>query len=288
MTASIIDGKLVASKLKQSIKIEVEHCIQQNYRQPGLAVVLIGDDHASHLYVNSKRKACSEVGILSFAHHLPTKTSQIELLALIDALNQNEKIDGILVQLPLPTHINKNAIIDHIDPNKDVDGFHPYNFGRLAQGNPALRPCTSYGVIQLLNYYQLPIEGKHAVVIGASTIVGRPMALELLLARATVTICHSATKNLEQLVRSADIIISATGVRHVIDSAWLSKNQIVIDVGLHRLNKNEICGDVHFQKAKEQVAWITPVPGGVGPMTVATLLKNTVQAWKKANGQPRE
>lgn len=282
MTASIIDGKHVATGIKTSIKHQVEGFIQQGHRSPGLAVILLGDDQASALYVNGKRKACLDVGFQSFAYNLPIQTTENELLSLIDTLNQADDVDGILVQLPLPAHINTNAIIEHINPDKDVDGFHPYNFGRLAQGHPALRPCTPYGVIQLLEYYQLAISGKHAVVIGASNIVGRPMALEFLLAKATVTICHSLTENLEQYVRQADIIVSATGVRNIVDVQWLNAQQIIIDIGMHRLSDNTICGDVDFHQAKNKVAWITPVPGGVGPMTIATLLLNTLSSWKKS------
>ncbi|MDP3704585.1 MAG: bifunctional methylenetetrahydrofolate dehydrogenase/methenyltetrahydrofolate cyclohydrolase FolD [Legionellaceae bacterium] len=281
MTASIINGKHVATDIKISIKQQVEHATQQGHRPPGLAVVLLGEDHASAIYVNGKRKACLDVGFKSFAYNLSAKTTEHELLALIDTLNQTDDVDGILVQLPLPPHINTDTIIEHINPNKDVDGFHPYNFGRLAQGNPTLRPCTPYGVMQLLNYYQLDVRGKHAVVIGASNIVGRPMALEFLLAKATVTMCHSLTNNLEQYVRQADIIVSATGVRNIVDVEWLNLQQIIIDVGMHRLSDNSICGDIDFHQAKNKVAWITPVPGGVGPMTIATLMQNTLSSWKK-------
>jgi len=279
MTASILDGKLVALNIKTTIKHHVDHALQQGYRAPGLAVVLIGDDPASALYVNAKRKACLEVGFQSFAYNLPAETTELELLSLIDTLNQTNDIDGILVQLPLPSHVNTNKIIEHINPNKDVDGFHPLNFGRLAQGNPMLRPCTPYGIIQLLDAYELTIPGQHAVIVGASNIVGRPMALEFLLAKATVTVCHSLTKPLEHYVKAADILVSATGVRNLIDPKWLNSKQIIIDIGMHRIN-NRVCGDVDFHSANEKVAWITPVPGGVGPMTIATLLQNTLSAWQ--------
>ena len=207
MTASIIDGKLVATEIRNKIRQTVGTYTTDGRRAPGLAVVIVGDDPASHIYVSNKRKTCSEVGFNSYAYDLPTRTNEKELLALIDDLNQNKDIDGILVQLPLPDHINTTTVIEHIKPSKDVDGFHPYNLGRLAQGNPLLRPCTPYGVIQLFQHYQLTLSGKHAVVVGASNIVGRPMALELLLAKATVTICHRATHQLEQHIRMADVVV---------------------------------------------------------------------------------
>ncbi len=279
MTASIINGKPVATAIKQKIQQQVEASIRKNCRPPGLAVILLGEDHASTIYVNAKRRACLEVGFQSFAHNLPVHTTEKELLFLIDKLNHDHEVDGILVQLPLPAHIDKNTVIEHISPHKDVDGFHPYNFGRLAQGNPTLRPCTPYGVIRLLAHYQLAVEGKNVVVIGASNIVGRPMSLEFLLAKATVTVCHKQTSQLESYVRTADIIVSATGVRHIVDIDWLNKEQIIIDIGMHRLHDNTVCGDLDFHQAKHQVAWITPVPGGVGPMTIAMLLENTMSIY---------
>lgn len=281
MTASILDGKRVASEIKATIKHHVELAIEHDHRPPGLAVVLLGDDPSSALYVKGKRQACLDVGFHSFAYHLPYHTTEKELLLLIDTLNQATDVDGILVQLPLPEHISTHTIIEQINPLKDVDGFHPYNLGRLAQGNPTLRPCTPYGVMQLLAYYHLAIQGKHAVVIGTSNIVGRPMALELLLAKATVTLCHSLTEQLEHHVRHADLIVSATGVHHIIDVDWLNENQIIIDVGMHRLSDQTLCGDIDFHHAKHKVAWITPVPGGVGPMTIATLLQNTLSCAQK-------
>ena len=276
--ASILDGRHVASDLKKDIKLNVEKRLEHGLRPPGLAVVLLGDDPASCIYVNSKRKTCVELGFNSFAYNLPVQTTEPELLLLIDTLNNATDIDGILVQLPLPTHINTATIIEHINPAKDVDGFHPYNLGRLAQGSPALRPCTPYGVIKLLDYYQIELQGKHAVVVGASNIVGRPMALELLLAKATVTVCHSATVGLEQHVRMADIVVVATGKPGLIDTKWLNKNQILVDVGMHRLPNGTIRGELDFHTAKNNVAWITPVPGGVGPMTICMLLHNTLLA----------
>ncbi len=282
MTATILDGKRIASQQQNTLKTAIETYTNQGHRAPGLAVILLGTDPASALYVAKKRKACSDAGLESFAYHLPTETTQQALLSLIHTLNQQEEVDGILVQLPLPKHIDADAIIEAIKPSKDVDGFHPYNFGRLAQGNPTLRPCTPYGVIQLLHAYNIPIKGKKAVVIGKSNIVGRPMALEFLLAGATVSVCHRLTRELDAYVSQADIVVSATGVRHVIELSWLNSKQILIDVGIHRLDDLRICGDIDFEQARHRVAWITPVPGGVGPMTVATLLNNTFQAYKSS------
>lgn len=278
MTAVILDGKRVALQLKAELTKRVALAVQHGQRSPGLAVILIGDDPASRLYVATKRKACLEVGLQSFAYNLPFETTQEALLSLIEDLNHQQAVDGILVQLPLPLHMNTSAIIEAIHPDKDVDGFHPYNFGRLAQANPALRPCTPFGVIQLLNAYQIPIKRQKSVIIGASNIVGRPMALELLMAGATVTICHSLTQELDLYVKQADLIISATGVRDVVQIDWLHAKQTVVDIGMHQLEDKRICGDIDFEQAKHRVAAITPVPGGVGPMTVTTLLQNTVQA----------
>jgi len=279
MTATLIDGKYVASLYRQQIKQTVALRTQQGFRPPGLAVILIGEDNAASIYVNGKIKACKEVGFNSYAYNLPIETTEEELLALIETLNEKEEVDGILVQLPLPHHIDSKKIIEHIKPTKDVDGFHPYNLGRLAQGNPLLRPCTPHGIITLLEHYHLSIEGSSAVVIGASNIVGRPMALEFLMAKATVTICHSKTKNLEQFVRLADIVVVATGVRHLVNPDWLNNKQIIIDVGMHRLQDGSLSGDVDFNAAKNKVAWITPVPFGVGPMTICMLLQNTLSSY---------
>lgn len=278
MSASIINGKEVAALKKNELKQRVQYYIEHHSKLPGLAVVLVGSDPASQIYVNHKRKACEEVGIHSFSYDLPAETSQEALLKLINELNHSEKVHGILIQLPLPQHINTAVIIEHIDPKKDVDGFHPYNLGRLAQKNPLLRPCTPLGIINLLEHYQLEVRGKHAVVIGASNIVGRPMSLELLLAGATVTICHSHTQNVQPLVTSADIVVVAAGVIDVVPVEWLQAHQIIIDVGIHRLDDGTIRGDVDFIKARDIVSWITPVPGGVGPMTIVSLLENTLLA----------
>lgn len=278
MTASILDGKALASLRRNELKQRIQQHIEQGQRAPSLAVVLVGNDPASSIYVSNKRKACEEVGICSFSYDLPQETSQNELMALIDTLNASEEVDGILIQLPLPMHMDVGQIIERIRPDKDVDGFHPYNLGRLAQKNPLLRPCTPLGVMHLLAHYQLPVKGLHALVIGASNIVGRPMSLELLLAGATVTVCHRFSQNIEQLVQLADLIVVATGKQDVIKAEWLLEKQILIDVGIHRLQDGRLRGDVDFEKAKEKVAWITPVPGGVGPMTIISLLENTLMA----------
>lgn len=278
MSASLIDGKVVSSLRRYELRKHVHDRIQQGHRAPGLAVVLIGNDPASSVYVANKRKACADVGITSHSYDLPETTTQEEIIQLIDNLNHSDQIDGILIQLPLPAHINESLIIERIQPEKDVDGFHPYNIGRLAQRNPLLRPCTPLGIMNLLKYYQLDVKRKHALVIGASNIVGRPMSLELLLAGATVTIAHKFTQNLDKLVGSADFVIVATGKKNVIDTEWLNSDQVLIDVGIHRLADGSLRGDVDFQKASTQVAWITPVPGGVGPMTIVTLLENTLKA----------
>lgn len=278
MVASIIDGKHVAAELRNRIKQDVAARIQQGYQKPGLAVVIVGEDPASIIYVNSKRRACLEVGFNAYDYNLPLETSEDNLLLLIDELNESSDVHGILVQLPLPKHINTHAIIERINPFKDVDGFHPYNLGRLAQGTPQMRPCTPYGVMRLLDYYQLQVVGKHAVIIGASNIVGRPMALELLKAKATVTICHRQTQNLEQHVRMADILVVATGVYGVVNTDWLNSKQIIVDVGMHRRKDGSLHGDIAFDEVRKKVAWITPVPGGVGPMTITMLLENTLFA----------
>lgn len=278
MVASILDGKSVAAEIINGIKQAVATLIQQGQRPPGLAVIQVGEDPASNIYVNHKRRACLDAGFNSYAYNIPVETSEKELLSLIDTLNTDSNVDGILVQLPLPAHMNNRNIIEHINPNKDVDGFHPYNFGRLAQGNPQLRPCTPYGVMKLLEHYQIPVMSKHAVVIGSSNIVGRPMALELLLAKATVTICHRSTLNLEQHVRMADILVVATGTSNVINTDWLQPWQILVDIGMHRRQDGTVHGDVDFIEAQKKVAWITPVPGGAGPMTICMLLQNTLFA----------
>jgi methylenetetrahydrofolate dehydrogenase (NADP+)/methenyltetrahydrofolate cyclohydrolase len=278
MSAQIIDGKAVATNLKQQIKEATAERTAAGKRRPGLAVVLIGDNPASKVYVGSKRRSCEEVGFKSVAYDMPEATPQDELLALIDKLNADDEIDGILVQLPLPAHIDSETVIERIAPHKDVDGFHPYNIGRLAQRIPVLQPCTPKGVITLLRSTGIDLKGQEAVVVGASNIVGRPMALELLLAGCTTTVCHRWTKDLEAQVRRADVLVVAVGKPNFIPGEWVKAGAIVIDVGINRLEDGSLTGDVDFEGAKQHAAWITPVPGGVGPMTVATLLENTLFA----------
>ena len=278
MTAQILDGKATSVELKQSLKKANDIRIASGKRRPGLAVILLGSDPASQVYVGSKRRSCEEIGFKSDSHDLPSDTSELALLSLIDQLNADDEIDGILVQLPLPAHINTDAVIERIAPHKDVDGFHPYNIGRLAQRNPQLRPCTPKGIMTLLDKTGADLHGLEAIVVGASNIVGRPMALELLLAGCTTTVCHRWTKNLESHVRRADLLVVAVGKPNFIPGDWIKQGAIVIDVGINRLEDGSLTGDVEFDVAKQKAAWITPVPGGVGPMTVATLLENTLYA----------
>lgn len=278
MTAQIIDGKTIATELKQKIKASTQMRLATGKRRPGLAVVLIGDNPASQVYVGSKRRSCEEVGFKSESFDLPETTTEQELLDLITQLNEDDEIDGILVQLPLPAHFNTDVIIEHIAPHKDVDGFHPYNIGRLAQRNPLLRPCTPKGVITMMQSVGIDLKGKEAVVVGASNIVGRPMGLELLLAGCTTTVCHRMTKDLESHVRRAEVLVVAVGKPGFIPGDWIRDGAVVIDVGINRLENGKLTGDVEFDKASQKASWITPVPGGVGPMTVATLLENTLFA----------
>jgi methylenetetrahydrofolate dehydrogenase (NADP+)/methenyltetrahydrofolate cyclohydrolase len=283
MSAQIIDGKAIAAQIKQQLKDKTAARVAAGKRVPGLAVVLLGDNPASQVYVGSKRRSCEEVGFKSESFDLPAYTSETELLELIDQLNNNTEIDGILVQLPLPAHIDADKVIERIAPNKDVDGFHPYNIGRLAQRNPQLRPCTPRGVITMLQQTGIDLKGQEAVVVGASNIVGRPMALELLLAGCTTTVCHRMTKDLESHVRRADVLVVAVGKPDFIPGDWIKPGAVIIDVGINRLESGKLTGDVEFDVAKEKAAWITPVPGGVGPMTVATLLENTFFAAENLN-----
>lgn len=283
MTAYILDGRAIAAKIKTNIAEKIIQRKKNHLPIPGLAVILVGENAASQTYVNHKQRACEEVGILSHCHHLPENTDQNTLETLINTLNDNANIHGILLQLPLPAHLSSDELLECINFKKDVDGFHPYNLGRLAQKRPLLRPCTPYGVMTLLNATNQKIKGKHAVVVGASNIVGRPMALELLLAQCTVTVCHRATRDLNKHIESADILISATGHHGLIQSKWIKKGAIVIDVGFSKLSNGKITGDIDFETAKSRASWITPVPGGVGPMTVATLLQNTVMAAETEN-----
>ncbi len=285
MAAQIIDGKAVAQSTRQQVALRVQQRLAAGKRAPGLAVVLVGMDAASQVYVGSKRKACEEVGFVSFSYDLPSGTTQQELFDLIDSLNADNKVDGILVQLPLPAGLDASAILERINPLKDVDGFHPYNIGRLAQRMPALRPCTPKGIIKLLQSTGIQIRGMDAVVVGASNIVGRPMALELLLAGCTTTVCHKFTKQLEQHVRRADLVVVAVGKPEFIPGDWIKPGALVIDVGINRLESGKLVGDVEFDKAKEHARFITPVPGGVGPMTVACLIENTLEACEQFHDQ---
>lgn len=278
MTAQLIDGKAVAATLKAEMAEVIRMKIAAGARKPALAVVLIGNDPASTIYVRNKREACEQVGVHSIYHHLPADVPEETLIKLIHSLNQDTFVDGILVQLPLPKHIDAEKVLEHIDPHKDVDGFHAYNLGRLAQRRPLLRPCTPQGVMILLDHIGQQYKGKHAVMVGASNIVGRPMALELLIAGATVTICHRFTTDLAYFVKQADILVSAVGKPGIIKGDWIKEGATAVDVGITRLENGTITGDIQFDIAKERAAWITPVPGGVGPMTVAVLIRNTLIA----------
>jgi methylenetetrahydrofolate dehydrogenase (NADP+) / methenyltetrahydrofolate cyclohydrolase len=278
MSAKIIDGKTIALSVRQRVAARVAERKANGLRAPGLSVVLVGEDAASQVYVGSKRRACEEVGFISRSYDLPATTTQDELLALIDKLNADPEVDGILVQLPLPAHLESTQVIERIIPDKDVDGFHPYNVGRLAQRIPALRPCTPKGMMTLLESTGVELKGMHAVVVGASNIVGRPMTLELLLAGCTTTTCHRFTKDLEQFVRQADILVVAVGKSEFIPGSWIKSGAIVLDVGINRLSNGTLVGDVEYTTAAQNAGFITPVPGGVGPMTVATLIENTLQA----------
>ena len=274
MSATLIDGKAISQQLLSDLQKQVG----QLGSSPSLHVILVGEDSASQVYVRNKHLACEQVGIESVIHSLPHSTSEVELLALINALNHDPAVHGILVQLPLPAHIQADSILEHIAPHKDVDGFHPYNLGRLAQRRPLLRPCTPHGIIYMLNQSGVPIQGKHAVVVGASNIVGRPMMLELLLEGATVTICHRFTENLPEHVKQADLLIVGVGKPNFIQGEWIKPGAVVVDVGINRLENGTLAGDVDFESAKNIASHITPVPGGVGPMTVAMLMLNTVLA----------
>mgnify|MGYP003953423177 CR=1 FL=1 len=278
MTARILDGIVIANNLKQKIKKSIDERRNNNKTIPGLDVILIGSNPASQIYVKHKQKACSAVGINSRCHHLDKNTDKQQLLELINTLNNSPETNGILLQLPLPKHLNPDDFLEKISPDKDVDGFHPYNFGRLALRQPRLRPCTPHGVITMLKHTKVDLAGMHAVIVGSSNIVGRPMTLELLLKKCTTTSCHRFTQDLQSHVERADILISATGKPGIIDSRWIKTGAIVIDVGFSRLSNGKISGDIEFDTAKEKASWITPVPGGVGPMTVATLLENTLLA----------
>lgn len=281
MTAKVIDGKKIAAEVRNELKAAVDERNAHGKRPAGLAVILVGSDPASQVYVGHKRRACNEIGIYSRSYDLPAETTHHELVTLIDQLNNDHFIDGILVQLPLPEHLDASLIIERIDPSKDVDGFHPVNVGRLTLRIPGLRPCTPYGVMRLLESTGESPKGKHAVIVGASNIVGRPMMLELLLVGATVTVCHRFTKNTAELVAAADIVVVAVGKPGLVKGEWIKPGATVIDVGVNRLENGKLVGDVEFESAAKRAAWITPVPGGVGPMTVAMLMKNTLSACEK-------
>jgi methylenetetrahydrofolate dehydrogenase (NADP+)/methenyltetrahydrofolate cyclohydrolase len=278
MAAKIIDGKTIAQQVRVEVAEKVKQRLAAGKRAPGLAVVLVGENPASQIYVASKRRACEEVGFHSRSYDLPATTREAELLELIDALNQDNEIDGILVQLPLPAGIDNVKVLERITPDKDVDGFHPYNVGRLCQRAPTLRPCTPRGIVTLLERYNIDTYGLNAVVVGASNIVGRPMSMELLLAGCTTTVTHRFTKDLRHHVEHADLLVVAVGKPGFIPGDWIKPGAIVIDVGINRLESGKVVGDVDFDSASERASYITPVPGGVGPMTVATLIQNTLQA----------
>ncbi len=276
MTAKLLDGKALATRIKKQVAQQAGELVARGERPPGLAVLLVGDDHASAIYVQHKLRACAKAGFHSLARNLPADTTQAQLLELIAELNADPAIDGILVQLPLPDQISEIAVIEAIAPDKDVDGFHPYNVGRLAQRLPTLQPCTPAGIMELFKEAKIPLRGHRALIVGASNIVGRPMALELLLAGATITVCHRFTRDLERHVRGAEIIVVAVGRPGLIPGEWIAPGAVVVDVGINRMPDGRLVGDVEFEEARKRASWITPVPGGVGPMTVAMLLKNTL------------
>jgi methylenetetrahydrofolate dehydrogenase (NADP+)/methenyltetrahydrofolate cyclohydrolase len=278
MSARILDGRTISANVRAKVKTKVDTLLASGRRRPGLAVVLVGSNPASQIYVRNKRRACAEVGFHSEMHELSEDSSQEQLLDLIDSLNTDPQIDGILVQLPLPGQIDEEAVIERILPTKDVDGFHPYNVGRLVLRMPVLRPCTPKGIMSMLERTGRKLEGLDAVIVGQSNIVGRPMALELLAARCTITVCHSRTKNLADKVRNADVLVVAVGQPRLVSGDWIKEGALVIDVGMNRTDEGKLVGDVDFESARERADWITPVPGGVGPMTIASLLENTLHA----------
>ena len=281
MSAKIIDGKALAEKIKADVRLATDALATAGKRRPGLAVIMVGDSAASQVYVRNKRRSCEQAGIVSSAHDMPATTTETELLEVVDLLNKDSAIDGILVQLPLPAQIRTRPVIEAISPGKDVDGFHPYNLGRLAQKEPLLRSCTPYGVMKLLELTGVKIAGMEAVVVGASNIVGRPMMMELLLAGATTTVCHSRTRDLASVVARADLVVAAVGQPNMVRGEWIKPGAIVIDVGINRLADGKLVGDVEYEPAAARAGWITPVPGGVGPMTVAMLMQNTLEAYRR-------
>jgi len=285
VTAIVMDGKAVAAKVRGEVAVRAREFASKHGRRPGLAVVQVGQDPASTVYVRNKRKSSLEAEIESFAHDLPATTSQGELLDLVHRLNRDPRVDGILIQMPLPKGLDSDAIMDAVDPAKDVDGFHPTNTGLLAQKRPGLRPCTPFGVIRLAKEYGINLTGLRATVVGASNIVGRPMALELLLARSTVTVCHTGTKDLQSEVARADVVVAAVGKAGFVPGEWIKPGAAVFDVGINRTAEGKLVGDVEYAKAAERAGWITPVPGGLGPMTIAMLLSNAVDAaFRRAAG----
>lgn len=279
MAAKLLDGKSLAADIREGLRLEVEE-LKREGRAPGLAVVIVGDDPASRRYVNNKKKACEHVGITSYEYALPGETTQEELLALVDKLNQDSSIDGILVQLPLPSHLDEKAVIYNIDPKKDVDAFHPFNVGKIMIGEPIFAPCTPAGVMELIALTGIEVSGKECVVVGRSNIVGKPQAMLLLAQNGTVTVCHSRTKDLAEVTKRADILVAAVGKAKLIKGDMVKPGAVVIDVGMNRLEDGSWSGDVDFEEVKEVASAITPVPGGVGPMTIAMLMKNTVTAYK--------
>tara|TARA_B100001029_G_scaffold175072_1_gene176037 strand:- start:8085 stop:8939 length:855 start_codon:yes stop_codon:yes gene_type:complete len=284
MSFELIDGKLVSNNIRQEIKEKVSSLLSKHSQVPGLAAVLVGDNPASEIYVRNKRKACADVGIYSEEYKLPEDTTQDELLKIIDGLNNNDKINGILVQLPLPNHIDESLILKAVSPQKDVDGFHPVNAGLLFQGEQKFIACTPHGIIKMLEFYNIDIQGKNAVVLGRSNIVGKPASMLLLQKHATVTICHSRTKNLQEILKEADIIVAAIGRAHFVTKDMVKEGAVVIDVGINRLDTGKLAGDVDFENVKDLCSHITPVPGGVGPMTITMLLWNTVMSLEDSIG----
>ncbi|WP_404341639.1 bifunctional methylenetetrahydrofolate dehydrogenase/methenyltetrahydrofolate cyclohydrolase FolD [Vreelandella venusta] len=285
MTAQLIDGKAIAANVRQRVAEKITARQQAGNRAPGLAVVVVGEDPASHVYVSNKHRACEQAGILSFQHALPATTTQETLETLVDQLNADPAVDGILVQLPLPAHLDARPILERIRPDKDVDGFHPYNLGRLAQRLPSLRPCTPKGIMTMLAQSGIAVRGMDATIVGASNIVGRPMALELMLAGCTTTVCHRFTQDLAAHVSRADLVVVAVGKPGIVKGEWIKPGAVVIDVGINRQENGTLIGDVDFTAAAERASYITPVPGGVGPMTVATLLENTLEAAERHDQQ---
>lgn len=281
--AKIIDGKAVSASVKQQVADECAELFKTTGKKPGLAVIIVGDDPASKVYVNNKKKACELVGFLSKEYALPAQTTQQELIELVEKLNNDDEINGILCQLPLPKHLDEKAVIEAISPKKDVDAFHAVNVGKIMIGDYDFLPCTPAGVMELLAYYNIEIEGKECVVLGRSNIVGKPMSMLLLHKNGTVTICHSRTKNLAEVCKRADILVAAVGIARFVTADMVKENAVVIDVGINRMDNGKLCGDVDFEGVQKVASYITPVPGGVGPMTIATLMKNTLTAFKIQN-----